>query len=489
MAALQCEICGGKLLAQPSGMYECEFCGIQYDTAWAKEKIQEIKGTVKVEGIVEVTGTVKLDGPVKVEGNVSVGSLLKRATLSLEDGEWSSANEYYNKVLDIDPECADAYVGKLMVDWQIRKQDELEQQTEPFETNSNYLKAMRFASETLKLTLSQYAEYSKQKREKYGAFLKVAEIKNNVLIQYRGKEESLFIPSFITSIGTEAFNECTSLRYVTIPDSVTSIGNYAFSNCESLISINIPNSVTSIGDYAFSCCKSLISIDIPNSVTSIGVCAFDYCDALTDIVVSPDNKCFRIVNRCLIDISKKEVVFAFADAVIPDDGSVASIGAGAFSNCKSLTSISIPHGVISIGSAAFLECDALVSITIPDSVTSIGRLAFRNCLSLKSITIPNSVVSIGNMAFPPRNCVIETSEGSYAATWATEKGLHWKDFEAEHIARQKREEEERIALQKREQAQQIAALRRNTGLCQHCGGELKGLFSKKCVSCGRPKDY
>lgn len=30
---------------------------------------------------------------------------------------------------------------------------------------------------------------------------------------------------------------------------------------------------------------------------------------------------------------------------------------------------------------------------------------------------------------------------------------------------------------------------RDAGLCQHCGGELKGLFSKKCVSCGKPKDY
>lgn len=30
---------------------------------------------------------------------------------------------------------------------------------------------------------------------------------------------------------------------------------------------------------------------------------------------------------------------------------------------------------------------------------------------------------------------------------------------------------------------------RNKGLCQHCGGQLKGLFSKKCTACGKPKDY
>ena len=45
----------------------------------------------------------------------------------------------------------------------------------------------------------------------------------------------------------------------------------------------------------------------------------------------------------------------------------------------------------------------------------------------------------------------------------------------------KREEAERMAMQQRGW--------RNAGCCQHCGGELRGFFSKKCVSCGKPKDY
>ena len=81
----------------------------------------------------------------------------------------------------------------------------------------------------------------------------------------------------VTSIGYEAFYECSSLTSVTIPNSVTSIGSDAFWGCSSLTSVTIPNSVTSIGNYAFEECTGLTSVTIPNSVTSIGDGAFEYC--------------------------------------------------------------------------------------------------------------------------------------------------------------------------------------------------------------------
>ena len=78
---------------------------------------------------------------------------------------------------------------------------------------------------------------------------------------------------------------------------------------------------------------------------------------------------------------------------------VESIGAGAFSGFKRLTSVTIPDGITSIGASAFNGCESLTSITIPNSVTSIGTHAFMGCTNLASVTIPDGVTSIGPGAF------------------------------------------------------------------------------------------
>ncbi|WP_304719567.1 leucine-rich repeat domain-containing protein [uncultured Alistipes sp.] len=73
-----------------------------------------------------------------------------------------------------------------------------------------------------------------------------------------------------------------------------------------------------------------------------------------------------------------------------------------FTNCSSLTSLTIGNDVTSIGTQAFFGCSSLTSVTIGDKVTSIGENAFQNCSSLTSVTIGNRVTSIGDSAFA--NC-------------------------------------------------------------------------------------
>ena len=76
------------------------------------------------------------------------------------------------------------------------------------------------------------------------------------ITKYTGSATALDIPSKIdgytvTSIGEDAFWNCTSLTSVTIPDSVTRIDSGAFASCTSLTSVTIPDSVTSMGRSVF----------------------------------------------------------------------------------------------------------------------------------------------------------------------------------------------------------------------------------------------
>ena len=201
-----------------------------------------------------------------------------------------------------------------------------------------------------------------------------------------------------------------NIKNVIINNGVTSIGNFAFHGCENLINITIPDSVTSIGLCAFEYCSSLTNITIPNSVTSIGKGAFSNCTSLTSINVDSNNEKYMSDKGVLYTKDKKSLI----QYPCKKEGTeyiilqgVTSIGYGAFSNCTSLTSITIPNGVTSIGNFAFCRCTNLTNITIPNGVTSVGWYAFYCCTYLTNITIPNSVTSIGDSAF--KDCTSLTS--------------------------------------------------------------------------------
>ena len=85
----------------------------------------------------------------------------------------------------------------------------------------------------------------------------------------------LVVRKEITSIGNNAFQSCTSLKYVDLTgSSVKSIGSYAFYR-SGLTGIDLNEELTSIGYSSFRKCQSLKYVDrTGSSVESIGDQAF-----------------------------------------------------------------------------------------------------------------------------------------------------------------------------------------------------------------------
>ncbi len=387
-----------------------------------------------------------------------VAPLLKRAFLFLEDGEFDNANEYAEKILDIDPECAEAYLAKLMVDLRLEHREELANQKELFKSNKNYQKTIRFASNSLKAEIAQYVATAENKIEearKEGIYLAakttcsaniiakdIPELQNAIeqLSSIRGykdsdelikqgeakieeaRQESIyvyakkacaidFVPSAIPQLQSAIKHFSSISGYkdsdILIQDCEVKITKLQQLQAEQekarlekarqveLKRIRVEKNVKRLKKI------SLIATPIIIITIALSVLISNYYEShykkptIDGIKYEKISEGYRLVGYVGNDTS----------IVIPDEvrgKPVIEISEEAFRNRSSITSVTIPDSVTAIGSSAFWDCDNLTSITIPDSVTSIGFGAFYDCSSLTSVTIGNSVESIGDSAF--RDC-------------------------------------------------------------------------------------
>lgn len=272
------------------------------------------------------------------------------------------------------------------------------------------------------------------------------QIEGTVLKKYLGAGGDVLIPQGVTEIGQEAFANCQGLKSVTIPASVVEMGMCAFYKRTTWIDIYykgsiaqwcdinfglfsnplryalnfyienklvtdlvIPDTVTEIKSYAFEGFRGLKSLYTGKGVAKINYSAFSNCDNLQTIMIGPNvaeianyafhydgkssrvftvdksNQAIKFVGNCLIDIKTKTLVLGFANSVIPNDGSVKSIGEHAFAHCRDLTNVIIPNSVQIIRAGAFRNCTALTQITIPAKVWQINSWAFECCPNLKYV--------------------------------------------------------------------------------------------------------
>lgn len=141
-------------------------------------------------------------------GSANVAPLLKRVFMFLEDSNWEEADEYCEKVLDQDPENAQAYLGKLMAELKVRKPEQLADCKTPFDKSINYQKVMRFGDDILKQKIQNYTELILKR------ILTSFQQEADVIIAESQKNKFMELNDRKNSLCTELDHVSTELDYV-----------------------------------------------------------------------------------------------------------------------------------------------------------------------------------------------------------------------------------------------------------------------------------
>lgn len=216
----------------------------------------------------------------------------------------------------------------------------------------------------------------------------------------------------VNGSGTFAFNDCSSLRSITLPSSIVGIGSWAFGGCTSLERISNIEQVTRLSQYAFSNTPALrIEVSLPN-LTSIAAAAFSRSGVtkilnLGNITSTPTGSNHNSGYSIGVFGSCPNL----ESIVLPS--TLTSLGTFAANKCPNLRSVDFNHAACSIGNNAFQDDVSLAELKNVDGITGIGSDAFNGCTSLAiDVNMPNLSGNIGVRAFKGANIVKISNLGS-----------------------------------------------------------------------------
>lgn len=195
LVALKCPSCGATVNFESEREFAfCTYCG----TKVMQEKI-----------IVEYRGSVK------IEGTATDSSLLERANILLRDGKFGEADYCFDKVLNINPHCAEAYMGKLFCKIKARNESEFTAYPYSVANEDEFKHAIEYADKEQQNKYILLAQHTTKNQEKLcsDAYAKAKKIFRNRLIY--GVLTALIFWFFI-AVGSEQSTISTGLLTISL---------------------------------------------------------------------------------------------------------------------------------------------------------------------------------------------------------------------------------------------------------------------------------
>ena len=166
MKQLICEMCGSNDLIKDNGVFVCQSCGCKYSIEEARKMM--------VEGVVDVSGST-----VKVDNTGLIDSYLQMAQNALDADNNEEAENYANKIIELDPQHSRAWLIKdIAAGWQTTGRNNRFP-----EAIVNLSNAYKFASETERESISKEIEESARR-----IGLAIVHLHSNAFVRYQSQE-------------------------------------------------------------------------------------------------------------------------------------------------------------------------------------------------------------------------------------------------------------------------------------------------------------
>ena len=300
-----------------------------------------IRGIKKIAQTDEPTAVVKETVISSEPLAANLTALLDRGYMALEDGEWEKADDFFEQALNQNAKLPEAYIGKLMAELKVHTRDALKDCAEPFDSSTNFQKAVRFADEKTKEELNGYIETCRQRIKELEAEEKERERQEEFARQQEQKniKKIAAILSSVLAVVLVATFVLTSFKSKPYKDTI-SISEDIISISEDIISISAgychtvglksDGTVVAIGGNGYGQCdvsgwKDIISVSAGDSHT-VGLKSDGTVVAAGD---NDDGQCDVSEWKDIISVSA-----GYRHTVgLKSDGTVVAAGYNGFGRC------------------------------------------------------------------------------------------------------------------------------------------------------------
>ena len=396
-----------------------------------------------LRGIEKILGETKTAPQEAITVANNVTPLMERAFMFLEDGEWDKADQFCEQVLNQNPKCGEAYLGKLMAELRKTTREELKGCALPFDQYSNYQKAMRFGSETLQAELQGYVDSIVYRNTAVAYDVAVKEMESATGEQGYIKAAHLFSEIKDFQDAKAKAEECLKMAEAIHKERLYQQGCQSMCNRDERSLRLALQSFSSIPDWKDvaqlyeQCRQQLLEQEAAHKDMQYNACVHQMdrntieslsgalegfrsisswkdaaklaqlCDERLTAMKRERDAEMRHLEKQRQKKRRKNTIILITITLLVLLGFFVLLPKicyhtghyRVYVNVHNVKEFRVPNGVTKIKDGAFRNCDNLTCVHIPDSVTSIGERAFAGCGALESVTIPDSVTSIGEGAF------------------------------------------------------------------------------------------